>query len=289
MPSAFDIAPSLRYLRSLISLMRPMNALVSFAAIVSVATMAAGSVTFSPVILLAGVAGMLVGSWGNIINDVYDVEIDRMNKPHRAIAAGAVSRNAGTLWAAICALTGLALSIPLGLPASLIAVATVAILFLYSAYLKRLPLIGNVVVGIVTGAAFIYGGYAVGNPRIGLVPAVFACLMNIGRELLKDIEDVPGDRGSAHRTFPIVAGERSALWLATAVLITVGISGLLPFVQQRYGGWFLPLVLVVDAMIVSALILAWRAPAGRSLHHANLMLKWGMLTGIVAFAAGSIR
>jgi geranylgeranylglycerol-phosphate geranylgeranyltransferase len=281
--------PTAAVLRGYVSLMRPMNAIVSFLAILSVGVMATGEIHTDMAMLLAAVAGMLIGSAGNIINDVFDIEIDRVNKPHRAIAAGLVSRKGGIAWAAVCGLAGIVLSVPLGSGALLIATGSIVILYCYSAGLKRVPLLGNVLVGMITGLAFIYGGYAAGVPLAGIVPAAFACLMNVGREILKDIEDMPGDRASDHRTFPLIAGERSALGLTSIVLLGVLVASLLPWTLQRYTSWYLPLAIIVDVLILLSLVIVWHRPERSTVRHASALLKWGMLAGILAFTAGSIR
>ena len=78
--------------------------------------------------------------------------------------------------------------------ALLIVVLSIALLYFYSARLKRTVLIGNLVIGLMTGMAFIYGGVVVGRMERAVVPAIFAFLVNLARELLKDVEDMEGDR-----------------------------------------------------------------------------------------------
>jgi geranylgeranylglycerol-phosphate geranylgeranyltransferase len=269
----------------LLSLMRPPNAFISFLAILSTGVMAAGSITTSAAVVQAAFAGMLIGSAGNIINDVYDMHIDRINKPGRAIAAGIVSRTAATIWALTCAAGGIALSITLGVEALTIAAASVLLLFVYSAWLKRLPLLGNLLVGLVTGAAFLYGGYAAGTPEVGVIPAVFACVMNVGREILKDIEDLRGDLAAGLRTFPIVAGVVQALRLTGILLLAVASLSVLPLLLGEYSIWYLPFVILVIAAILVSLSHARRGEHAR----ASAALKWGMLAGILAFTVGSIQ
>ncbi len=289
MAQTTGIASATRTFRGLISLMRPVNAAVSFLAILSVGVMASGEIHTDATMLLAAFAGMLIGSAGNIINDVFDVNIDRVNKPQRAIASGTVSRRAAAVWASVCGFTGIILSIPLGTAALSIAAGSVLLLYAYSARLKRVPLLGNVVVGAVTGMAFIYGGFAAEAPLIGVVPAAFAFLMNVGREILKDIEDMPGDNSSGHLTFPLMYGERTARLLASAVFIAVVAASLHPWTLRQYSASYLPLVLVVDVLILTSLAAVWRGLDQHTVKHASALLKWGMLAGILAFAAGSIR
>ena len=62
------------------------------------------------------------------------------------------------------------------------------------------------IIALLTGLAFIYGGFAVGNPVAAIVPAVFAFLINLIREIVKDIQDIEGDTKAGVITFPIKFG-----------------------------------------------------------------------------------
>jgi geranylgeranylglycerol-phosphate geranylgeranyltransferase len=276
-------------MKGYLSLMRPLNAVVTFLAILSVGVMAAGTWWSNTDMLIAAIAGTLIGSGGNIINDVFDRNIDRINKPRRAIASGIVSPSAGALWAAICGSTGILLSMVLHPAALAIAVSSVALLYAYSALLKRIPLLGNLVVGLVTGSAFIYGGFAAEAPLAGILPAVFACVMNIGREIIKDVEDMPGDRISGYRTLPLWLGARPAILLAGILLLTTAAASVLPWTLRQFSFWYLPLVLLVDALIIAALLPLRGAPDAVRLRRSSMLLKLGMLAGIAAFTLGSLR
>jgi len=85
----------------------------------------------------------------------------------------------------------------------MIVLFSIVLLFLYSKYLKRIPLLGNVTVAFLTGLVFIFGGVVVSNPGAAIVPAVFAFLINLIRELVKDMEDIEGDKIAGVITFPI--------------------------------------------------------------------------------------
>ncbi len=268
--------------------MRPVNGLVAFIGIAAACVIAgAGSGDF-PRILMTAAAGSLLGAAGNVINDVFDVAIDRVNKPHRAVAAGIVSRKAALAWAVFCAAAGLALSVPLGSGPLLIAAGSAVLLYLYSAWLKRIPLLGNVTVGVLTGAAFIYGGMAFGNPAAGIVPAAFAFLFNVAREVLKDVEDMRGDSLNAVRTFPLVAGEGAALGLASAALLMLIVGSVLPYWFSLYGGLYFWVVFFgVDCVLVYVLFAMWSDRSAGNIARLNVLLKYDMLPGILAIVLGT--
>jgi len=287
-PTRIQATP-LQRLGGLFSLMRPVNTLVAFAGIAAACLIAGAEPGDWPRILLTALAGALAGAFGNVINDVYDVAIDRVNKPLRAIASGRVSPRTGSIWAAVCALAALLLSLPLGSAPALIVAASILLMYAYSAVLKRIPLVGNLAVGLLTGAAFIFGALVFGRPEAGIVPAVFAFLFNIAREILKDLEDVRGDRAQSIRTFPLVAGERAALLLVTLLLIVVIAASIVPAVTGMYHTvYFWVVFFGVDCVLAYVLFAVWNDRSTRSLGRLNTLLKYDMLAGIGAILLGSL-
>ena len=274
--------------RGLVSLMRPVNGVIAFAGVLATGVIAGAGRDVLPRLLLAGMGALLLGSAGNIANDVHDVAIDRINKPRRAIAAGVVTRRTGIAWAAACALAGIACSIPLGTEALAIAAASAVLMYLYSASFKGIPLLGNATVGVLTGSAFIYAGYAAGNPAAGVIPGAFACLFNIAREILKDVEDMEGDAACGVRTYPLISGTRQAYLLVSILFLALIGASLLPYTAGVYNLAYLVLVAAgVDGVLIAAVIVLWRRPSRATVARLNTVLKYDMLIGIAAIVAGT--
>jgi geranylgeranylglycerol-phosphate geranylgeranyltransferase len=275
-------------LHGLVSLARPVNCVVSFVAVTAACVIAGADTTDAPRIAIAAFAAVLLGAAGNVINDVFDVAIDRVNKPHRAIAAGTVSRRAATVWACLCAGAGLALSIPLGLIPLLIATGSVAAMYAYSAWLKRLPLVGNLAVSAIIGAAFIYGAAAFGDAGAGVVPALLAFGFNLAREVLKDVEDVRGDALHGARTYPVIAGERAALLLVSLLLVALLAGTAAPYVLSIYSREYFWVVLFgVDTVLIYVLFAMWNDRTQGNIARLNVLLKYDMFMGIIAIIAGT--
>ena len=271
----------------LLSLMRPVNGVIAFAGVMATGVIAGAGREVLPRLLLAGAGVLLLGSAGNIANDVHDAAIDRINKPRRAIAAGKVSGSAGIVWAVICASAGIACSVPLGPEAFAIAVTSALLMYLYSASFKGIPLLGNATVGLLTGAAFLYAGYAAGNPAAGIVPGSFACVFNIAREILKDVEDMEGDAACGVRTFPLAYGYTPSYIVVTFLLAAVIAASFLPYTGGLYNGWYLFIVVAgVDLVLAGTMIVLWRQPARNTVARLNTVLKYDMLVGIAAIVLG---
>ena len=246
--------------------------------------------TLTPPSLLLAVVVVLVTAGGNVINDVYDVEIDRINRPERPIPAGEISLAGAKAYTAALFAGGIAvaaLTTPLCL---LIALANSAILIAYAVRLKRVPGLGNVAVAYLTASVFLFGGAFAGIE--GLVQnvslAAITFLATIAREVLKDAEDVDGDAAGGARTLPMIVGIRGTGLLAFACACGAVIASLLPF-----GGWWGPFYLaaiaVVDGIILFGASRGFRCttPACVRASRATSILRTGMFAALAVFAVAA--
>ncbi len=158
---------------SLIKLSRPTNVIISFLTIIIAAELAWGLDPFNNV-LLAALSAALITIGANVINDYYDIEIDRINKPNRPLAAGTVSKKTAFIYFIVVYFLAWCLAIYMNVWMFLIAFTTSIILFFYSFRLKRTVLWGNLTVSFATAMAFVYGGAAVGHYEETFFPAAFA-------------------------------------------------------------------------------------------------------------------
>ncbi|MBR9977015.1 MAG: geranylgeranylglycerol-phosphate geranylgeranyltransferase [Bacteroidetes bacterium] len=268
--------------------MRPLNTAVTFISISAACIIAGAGWSDIYLVLLAATAGSLIGAAGNTINDIFDIAIDRVNKPGRALASALVSAPSATISAVVAAMMGILLSIPLGTTSLLIAMGTVILLYAYSAWLQHIPLAGNVVVAFLTGLAFFYGAAVFGNPAAGIIPALFAFAFNLAREILKDIEDMHGDSLLNVSTFPIVAGTRAALLLVSFILVTIILGSVLPYFLSLYSEAYLWVVIFgVDSLLLFVLFAMWNDRSTGNIARLTLLLKYDMPIGVIAIVLGT--
>jgi geranylgeranylglycerol-phosphate geranylgeranyltransferase len=277
---------SRRLVRGALDLVRPGNAVAATVLTFTGSFVAAGDGVWGAVALpavAAVLATALATGGGNAINDYFDRDVDAVNRPDRPIPRGAVSARGALAFA--LALFALAVGAAATLPrvALAIAVANAAALAAYTRLFKGLPGVGNAVVALLTGSTFLFGGAAVGRPLAPgiLVMAGLAAAATLGRELVKDVEDVAGDREAGLRTLPIVAGERPALVLAAAAVgVSVLASGL-PAALGTFGVAYLVVVLPADAVMLHAAVRSFADPGA-----GQRRLKAGMFLAAAAFVAG---
>lgn len=276
-----------RKLKAYLDLTRPVNVVITLLSIPAASILAGAKLSQWSVVAVASFTGGLVAAAANAINDYFDVDIDRTNKPSRPIPKGEVTKNeAWTLWL-ILSVIAIALNLFLSVYALGIVVFAVIILYWYSALFKRTSIIGNLVVGLMTGMAFVYGAVVVGNPERSIMPALFAFLINIAREAIKDIEDIEGDKKEKAMTLPVKYGIKAALWLASAAIALLIVATIAAYQLNIYNSIYLLLVLIVDIFLLVVMLRMWRDQTASTMNRLSNSLKLCMVVGLVAIFFGS--
>jgi len=199
-----------------IRIARPQNLLIL---LISVFTGALVTGTLQPFgnLALACLSAICIMAGGNAINDYFDIDIDRINKVFRPLPSGQLTVQAVRNFTIFSFVLGIFLSIFISKISFFLAVVAAFFLIIYSAKLKRTVLAGNITVSLVAALAFVYGGVAVGRIQDTFIPAGFALLFHLGREILKDIEDREADRAVEAQTLPVRYGVRTALSVVSVV------------------------------------------------------------------------
>lgn len=252
----------------------------------------------------------IIAAAGNIINDYFDVRADRINKPERLIIGKHIKRRVAivTHWG----LNVVAFSIAAYLSWRLdtlwylfIHLLSINILWYYSSYFKRKFLIGNILIAALTAMVPILVGFyyhhslqlghfhdARGGLNsfplhshflfISILIALFAFVLNLAREIVKDMEDVEGDQLLRARTVPIVMGTTSSKWMITFVLLISLVSGFTIIFLEASGGivrW-IPLYLS-QLLVFFALFQLYRAKEKAHYKLINTWIKLSMVFGLI--------
>ena len=270
----------------LCALSRPVNVAITAGSIYVAVLICADSHPLMRIVL-ACLSGALITAAANAINDMYDIDIDRINKPDRPLPRRRVTMREARMFALLCFGLGVGFSVPLGKLACAIALSCSILLYLYSARLKRTALWGNGSVSLATALAFFYGGVAAGRPLRAAFPAGFAFLMHFGREIIKDMEDIEGDRAQGASTFPIVHGLRPAKQLVTLIYVILLLATYLPYALGSYGSWYLFIVVLgVQTVLVFSILSLWIRPFRENFRLLSAVLKADMIVGLLAIYAG---
>ncbi|SFR42064.1 geranylgeranylglycerol-phosphate geranylgeranyltransferase [Halogeometricum limi] len=271
--------------RALLELTRPGN-IVSAGVLTFTGAFVAAGVFGTPSRVLAAVlATVFATGAGNAVNDYFDRDIDAINRPDRPIPRGAVSSRGALAFSVALFLGAVVCAVLLPVEALAIAVVNLLALVAYTEYFKGLPGVGNAIVGYLTGSTFLFGAAAVDQPLDASVLVLFglAALATLTREIVKDVEDLEGDREEGLRTLPIVAGEGVSLGLGFLAMIVATVASIYPYVAGAFGPVYLALVLPADLVMLSACVRSFENPS-----LAQRRLKQGMLLATVAFIAGRL-
>ena len=266
---------------------RPVNCLISFISVWTAALVAA-DIFISVRIMAASLSAAVITAGGNVINDYFDFDSDKINKPFRPLPSGSLNRGESLAAAAVFGATGLGLSLYVDLSAFIIAAAVIFLLTIYTPVFKGLLFIGNLIIALVASMAFVYGGVAAGKPFGALILAMFAFLFHLGREIVKDIEDISADNQSGHRTGASIDNCKTARVMAGGVFGLLMISTILPFISGQYGiGYLLSVATGVDSILIYSIIMLYRTDNPRAMRRISAWLKAAMPLGLLAVFLGS--
>ncbi len=256
-----------------------------------------------PLFYLLVFASVCIAAAGYIINDYFDVNIDLVNKPARLIIGRYIKRRWAIVLHIIFSLTGFVLSCYVGyklrnLYIPLFNLLAIAALWFYSTTFKKKLLIGNVIISLLT--AWVILVLTVSEYRFRIVPddiywkrliklsfiyAGFAFIISLIREVIKDIEDMPGDTKYGCTTMPIVWGIQVskvfvAVWLV--VIISV-VTGMQIYVIQL-GWWFSALysLFLIIIPLIWVLRKLYIANCVKDFHQLSIAVKLIMLSGILS-------
>jgi len=272
---------------SCLQISRPINSLITFLVII-VASVISIDGSYSVLkIILAGLSGALTASAGNVINDYFDISIDRINRPERILPKGKLTLREALVFYFFLTIIALLLSAFIGIIALLEVFFAASLLFFYSYKMKKIPFIGNFVIAFLTGFAFIYGGIAVNNVKAAIIPAMFALLINFIREIIKDMEDIEGDRQQGINTYPAVYGFKKTKTIIVFITIVLIILTMFPFVSKLYAiEYFLIVMVFVNPLLVYILKSLFADDSVKNLNKLSNLLKFNMVIGLIAIFFG---
>lgn len=251
------------------------------------------------------ISTICIAAGGYIINDILDCEIDRINKPDRLIIGKEITRTKAKQSYLIIIFLGGIIALHLAiqtdnLPLFILYPIAVLLLYLYSKYFKKSFLIGNWIVGLF--CAFVAGIVWVAElpslklyqiqeaqkahylERVLMFYLLFAFLSTTFRELVKDMEDIEGDRLEGCRTLPIVWSIEKGKWIAVG-------NALLLFLVVLWLGYYIsnytPLaqlvlaILAIQLPLLYSIIKTIRARTSSDFHSISQTLKIMMLLGLI--------
>ena len=255
-------------------------------------------------LLLIIISSVLIAAAGYIINDYFDINIDLVNKPQKNVVDRVMSRRWAMLWHMVLSMAGIVIGFYVDYLShhfllGISNVLCVFILFVYSMTFKKRMLTGNVLISLLTGwVVFVIGIYVLSDflfsdesyhaitsriLRLTVLYTAFAFIISLIREVIKDMEDIEGDRRYGCRTMPIVWGINAtkvftAVWL---IVLTVSLAAVQVYVLIF--GWWWSAVYVLLLIVLPLLWGLWKlrtAKLAKDFHKISTLIKAVMFTGI---------
>ncbi|MFP3262584.1 MAG: UbiA family prenyltransferase [Nitrososphaeria archaeon] len=245
------------------------------------------------VLFMGFLVGFFITAYSMIINDYYDIEIDRINAPYRPLVSGKINTRTALTLAAVLLISGLTISALLNALSFVIAALFAIISYLYSWKFKRSGLAGNFLVASSMAIPFIYGSII--SMKFDPVPFILAGVAffaGTSREIIKGISDAEGDMKKGVRTLTITRGAKRASIYAFIFMIVAVILSFFPLIYFRFWYVYLILILIVDFYMIKYTYGLVKNPNGnKAIYVKNriLLLMFGALfvflvSGVLGYA-----
>lgn len=235
----------------------------------------------------------MIAAGGYALNDLYDIQTDRVNKPWRPLPSGGIGRRYAISLVALLWAAGTVFSALAGELAAVFAISWVILVWLYCSRLKSAGLAGHVLLSAVASSGFVMGAAIGGRAAAGLLPFGLAFMFHFAREVVKGTADIPGDVAAGIRTLPAVIGKRSSAILCVVSLAAVMALSVLPWAAGIYGVYYMLPLLIIEPLLALCiyLIVSSRADVRANTRaHVRVatILKAVMPVGMLAFLLGGI-
>src|SRR5687768_6736710 len=252
-------------------------------------------------------SSVLIAAAGYIINDYFDLNIDRINKPGRIVVEKVIKRRWAIIWHWVLSFCGVVLGFYVGWKAGVFwlgfaNLGCVVALWFYSTTFKKKLLAGNVIISLLTAWVVMVIGFVTHYRMITDIPyygaenasrllrftflyAGFAFIICLVREVVKDIEDMAGDAKYGCRTMPIVWGVHVSKVFSGTWLTVLVAALLIVFAYILQFGWWISaaycLVMVIFPLL-KILRDLFRAGTTRDFNELSTLIKVVMFTGILS-------
>jgi len=276
--------------RGLIELIRPELPFAAGVCVIIGEIIAFGGFPSFQNLFLGFMWGFFLSSPAMIINDYFDIEVDKINSPNRPLPSGLIQPAAAIALAVVTTLIGMAVSAFIGMTAVLLYIIFWLVGFLYNWKLKEMGLLGNLLVSSSVAITFILGSIAVGEPwnKTVWILSLMVFLFDLGEEIAADAMDIEGDKKRDIKSIAILIGKKNALRISALLFVLMIIVSLLPVFLNLLGISYFIIISITDILIcffVIRLLKSRTIEAGRS--NIRGMYLCGLL-GMIAIIIGNI-
>jgi len=230
-----------------LAILRPVNFIFVFVCVLFGALFK-NLIPFNLKILFAMLSAGAIAGAGYIINDFFDLQIDIVNRPDRILPSGKIRPKTAYIYSVVLFVTGIIFSyFTANLFCILLAFINSFLLFYYANYFKKKLLTGNLIVSYSAASCFVFGGFAAGNLKNSIIIAFLAFFFTMIREIIKDAEDMEGDREFGVCSIAILFGKKNAIIIS--VFFSLVITSL--FLYSYFNEFFSSLTMLLSLFLIT--------------------------------------
>ncbi len=273
----------LKKIKASLDIMRPGNGIMAITGVFLGSWLANSQLSLIKILTLS-FAALAALSFGNVINDIKDLDGDKINHPQRPLPKGVLSIKEAYLLSIILAILSLILAAYVSFFHFLVTLIPITLLSLYTYKLKAVPLAGNVLVSLLVAYTLIYGAISSIDFKAVIFPAILAFLLNMEREIIKDLQDMAGDLQTGVKTTATLSPNSIRILfflLSVSYLVILPLPSFTTYFSNTYLILALAIVLPLHVIISASLLKVF---INFSPGKISNLIKIEMLLGLAALA-----
>lgn len=275
----------IRKIKGAIQLFRPELSFAAGICVIAGEIIALGSFPSIENLFYGFISGFFISSSALILNDYFDLEVDKINAPNRPLPAGIISPPEVIALTIVATFLGLGASAVISMHALIMGVILWIIGVLYNWKLKETGLPGNFMVSFSVAMTFILGAILVGDPwnKIVLTFSILAFFLDLGEEIAADAMDIDGDKKRNSKSIAIKMGRKVALIISSILFSLVILISFMPIYFGWLGTSYLFMILISDAIIFLSVLKLLRSRTSEEGHFYIKQIYRGALLQVLAF------
>ena len=272
-------------LSAYIKIIRPINCvMIDFAIIIGAIISTGLSLPLIPTIF-GLITGFSITAASMVLNDYVDLPVDRINAPTRPLPSGQISPRAALIYYFFLSIIGVASSYFINIYTFFVAFGYWILASLYDLKLKKTGFLGNLIVSASVGIPFVFGGLivSINVPTLALIFFSIAFLANTGREIIKGIVDVEGDKVKNYKTIAVRYGRSMASKIGALFIFSAVALSIIPYLWSLAGYVYLLVVGLSDAYFLYLAVKIIRTPTKEVAYRVKNKILIAMLIALLAF------